>query len=261
MQLTIGAKLFADDTQSVYGDLREFSVAGVLVSTEENVDDLLYVSDSVMDAWWNEQKTKVDYYSVVTSDYKDDANAIYGAIFLQYDHSVEQTNEFWEMYSTETFGEDGSRVRPSGGFIDRLEMVDSLVKELSKVFLYVGLVLAVFAALLLSNFISVSISQKKKEIGILRAVGARSLDVFKIFFSESFFISALCVIFASTVSIVVCGILNAELAVELGASLFVFGIPSLVVLIAIALVTTVVATFLPVWNAAKKKPVDSIRAL
>ena len=124
-----------------------------------------------------------------------------------------------------------------------------------------GLVLAVFAALLLSNFISVSISQKKKEIGILRAVGARSLDVFKIFFSESFFISALCVIFASTVSIVVCGILNAELAVELGASLFVFGIPSLVVLIAIALVTTVVATFLPVWNEAKKKPVDSIRAL
>lgn len=261
VQLTIGAKLFADNTQTVYGDLREFSVAGVLVSTKENADDLLYVSDSVMEAWWNEQKTSVDYYSVTTSDYKDDANAIYGAIFLQYDHSVEQTNEFWEMYSTETFGEDGSRVRPSGGFIDRLEMVDSLVKELSKVFLYVGLVLAVFAALLLSNFISVSISQKKKEIGILRAVGARSLDVFKIFFSESFFISALCVIFASTVSIVVCGILNAELAVELGASLFVFGIPSLVVLIAIALVTTVVATFLPVWNAAKKKPVDSIRAL
>lgn len=261
VKLTVGAKLFADDTQSVYGDLREFTVAGVIISSKENTDDLLYVSDNVMQAWWDEQKTKIDYYSVITSDYKEDVNAIYGHVFLQYDHSQEQTNEFWNMYSKDTFEEDGSRVRPSGGFIDRLEMVDSMVQDLSMVFFYVGLVLAVFAALLLSNFISVSISQKKKEIGILRAVGARSLDVFKIFFSESFFISTLCVVFAAAASIIICGILNTEIAAGLGASLFVFGIPSLVVLIAIAFVTTVVATFLPVWNAAKKKPVDSIRAL
>ena len=119
----------------------------------------------------------------------------------------------------------------------------------------------VIAALLLSNFISVSISQKKKEIGILRAVGARSFDVFKIFFSESFFITAVCVALATVGSIVICGVLNTEVAAELGASLFVFGVPSLVVLIAIALVTTILATFLPVWNAARKKPVESIRAL
>ena len=140
-------------------------------------------------------------------------------------------------------------------------MVDGLVKDLSKIFLYVGLVLAVFAALLLSNFISVSISQKKKEIGILRAVGARGLDVFKIFFSESFFIGFLCVVFASVASVFICSVLNKELATSLGASLFVFGVASLAVLIIIAFVTIVIATFLPVWSAAKKKPVDSIRAL
>ena len=144
--------------------------------------------------------------------------------------------------------------------ISNLEMVDSMIQELSTIFLYVGIVLAVFAALLLSNFISVSISYKKQEIGILRAVGARSFDVFKIFFSESFVIAAICVAISIAASTVLCGLINQELISLINASLLVFGVTSLVVLIAVAFVTVVVATFLPVWSAAKKKPVESIRA-
>ncbi len=261
IKLTLGAKLFNNDTQAVFGELKEFTVAGILVKAGDRTEDVMIVSDAVMDAWWNEQKVNINYYYETTSNYKDEADAIYGNIFLPYDKSQEQTDKFWEMYSDEDFGENESRMKPTGAFIETLEMVDGFVKDLSKVFLYVGLVLAIFAALLLSNFISVSISQKKKEIGILRAVGARGLDVFKIFFSESFFIGFLCVVFASIASVFICGALNKEMAASLGASLFVFGVASLAVLIIIAFVTIVIATFLPVWNAAKKKPVDSIRAL
>lgn len=140
-------------------------------------------------------------------------------------------------------------------------MIDNMVEALSKVFLYVGLVFALFAALLLSNFISVSISNKKREIGILRAVGARSTDVFKIFFSESFTITVICIALSTVLSIVVCGLINTMTATYVGASLFVFGILSFLIMIAIAVLTAIVATFLPVYNAAKKKPVDSIRSL
>ncbi len=62
-------------------------------------------------------------------------------------------------------------------------------------------------------------------------------------------------------SILVCNFLNAELANDLGASIFVFGITSFAVLVAVALLTVIIATFLPVYNAARKKPVESIRAL
>ena len=261
VKISVGAKLFNDETQSVYGDLKEFSVAGLIINTNENGEEAIIVSDAVLDQWWNEQKLSVDYYSITTTNYQDEANALYGHIFLSYDRSEAQTQTFWEMYSNEKYAEDDSRIKPTGAFVDRLEMIDEMVKSLSQVFLYVGLVLAVFAALLLSNFISVSISQKKKEIGILRAVGARSFDVFKIFFSESFVITIICVIIAIVGSNVICTILNELVAIGFGASLFVFGIASFVVLVLIAFVTTVVATFLPVWNAAKKKPVDSIRAL
>ena len=120
---------------------------------------------------------------------------------------------------------------------------------------------AVFAALLLSNFIFVSISQKKRDIGILRAVGARGADVFKIFFSESFVIAAICVALSAAGSIVICRLLNDSVTIELGAAIFVFGPISVAVLIGIALATAIIATFLPVYHAARKKPVESIRAI
>ena len=261
INVQIKVKLYDGNSQAVYGDEKEFTIAGIVVTAGNDYADVAYVSDTVLDNWWNEQLLKVDYYSLNETNYVEDANAVYGTLFLPYDKSENQTQLFWEMYSSEKYSEDDSRIKPSGIFVDRLETIDSMVKALSKVFLYVGLVLAIFAALLLSNFISVSISQKKKEIGILRAVGARSLDVFKIFFSESFVITIICVIIATIGSVVICSILNTEVASGFGASLFVFGIPSFAVLILIALLTTIIATFLPVWNAAKKKPVDSIRAL
>jgi ABC-type antimicrobial peptide transport system permease subunit len=74
-------------------------------------------------------------------------------------------------------------------------------------------------------------------------------------------ITTVCVVLASVGTTIICNILNKNLASEIGASLFVFGIASFVILVLIAIVTTIVATFLPVWNAAKKKPVESIRSL
>ncbi|MDE5789010.1 MAG: FtsX-like permease family protein, partial [Clostridia bacterium] len=127
----------------------------------------------------------------------------------------------------------------------------------------VGLVFAVFASLLLFNFVSVSISNKRKEIGILRAVGARGVDVFKIFFAESGIIVGICTLLSLVGTVTVCAVLNTVLRTQIGISisLFVFGIVSVVMMIAIALVVAFVATFLPVFFAARKKPVDSIRAL
>ena len=140
--------------------------------------------------------------------------------------------------------------------------VNGFINELSKIFLIVGLVVAAFAALLLSNFISVSISSKTKEIGILRAVGARSLDVFKIFFSESFIITAICVVLSTVGGAFICSVINSEIKSILSeVSLLVFGPLSVGMLIAVALITVVLATYFPVRRAAKRKPVDSIRAL
>lgn len=146
---------------------------------------------------------------------------------------------------------------------DNVVYVDDLVSLFSVIFLVAGIVLAVFAALLLLNFISMSITSKSKEIGILRAVGARGADVFKIFFSESGIIVGICILLSVAGTIALCAVLNSVIRTELSlfVTVFVFGPLSAVTMIGIAVAVAVLGTFLPVYLAAKKKPVDSIRAL
>lgn len=261
--LTLKFALSSHNSQAPLTEESGYTVVGIIIPTntpEIQVDSAVYFSDNVADEFWDIQKVGMSYHESSTN-YKDEDGAVYTKLYVPYDHSDTQTEYLWNVYNTENFSDDDSKIGLRGNYIESLQTIDSFVDELSTIFLYVGLVLAVFAILLFSNFISVSISQKRREIGILRAVGARSLDVFKIFFSESLVIAAICSLLSIVGSVFLCKVLNAELGSALGASIFVFGIASTLIIFAISLFTAFLATFLPVWNAAKKKPVDSIRAL
>ncbi len=261
VDMTLGLKLFNRENNAAFGEAQELTVVGVSLQDNTNYGNMLYLSDATFDRLWQEQKQTITYYGITQSNYKPAKGAIYTKLYLPFVYSSAAADAYWEIFSNEEWAADESRVALSGNFVSTLDMVDDMVKDLSKIFFWVALVFAVFAILLFSNFISASIVQKRKEIGILRAVGARSADVFKIFFSESFVIALICMALSVTASIIVCNSINASLAVELGASLFVFGPASFGVLTGAALVTVVIATYLPVRKAARKKPVESIRAL
>ena len=189
--------------------------------------------------------------------YTEPTDAKYDVVFLPY--SSAHRNDL-SMFSYK-YGNDDSRFSIGNAEGQSLEMVNNFVEDMSKVFMWTGIVLAAFSMLLLSNFIATSISYKKKEIGILRAVGARGADVFKIFYSESFVIALICLVLGIAGSVVGCNLINSEISETLNASIFVFGGTSALILLAIAAVTSAIATFLPVFAAAKKKPVEAIRAL
>lgn len=251
------------DTKAVSDFSKKVKVIGYF----ESEMDLAIVSE---DMYITLEKVAKDYlaskgtsYSEYETDYVTPAGAKYDVILLEYDHSFEKTNSLLPYALSDYTEVDGITERSilSNSLVEEILMVNEMVDEFSKVFLYGGLIMAAFAALLLSNFIATSISAKTREIGILRAVGARSADVFKIFFSESFIITAICVTLSIICGFVVCGILNNVISEVINVTLFVFGIVSIIILIAGALVTTVLATFLPVRKAARKKPVDSIRAI
>ena len=142
-----------------------------------------------------------------------------------------------------------------------LQLMLSLITTLKTVFLIVGAVCGVFAALMLLNFISTSIAAKTKEIGILRAVGARGSDLFKIFFSESGLIAAICSVIAIIGSGIACWRLNVMMAEEVGISLLDFNILNIGLILAGAVLITILGTLIPVIIAAKKPPVESIRSL
>ncbi len=261
VSLKLGFKMFDDMNSSSFGETYEYKIAGAYVDNSNYGYNYIALTDTDFNTLWNEQRVRIEYYSETETKYSESSDAKFDRVYVPYEYSPEAAEEYWGYYSNKEFKEDDSRVSLTGSVVSTLKMIDNTVEELSKIFLYVGLGFALFAILLFSNFISVSISQKKREIGILRAVGARSVDVFKIFFSESFVIAVICVVLSAIGCIFACSAINASLAEGLGASILVFGIPSILALVGSAMVTAIIATFLPVYNAARKKPVDSIRAL
>lgn len=87
------------------------------------------------------------------------------------------------------------------------------------------------------------------------------MSLMKIFYSESSLITLICYVLAMIACLVICPILNTQIAATLSVSVFVFGPVSWLIMLAIALVTSIIATFLPVYSIARKKPVESILAL
>ncbi len=141
-----------------------------------------------------------------------------------------------------------------------MDKVIGIVEEIATVLLYVGIGFCVFAALMLMNFISTSISYKKREIGILRALGSKKSDVFGIFFNESLIIAAINFVLATIATGVVCGIINTSLRSEYGLliSIFNFGVRQIGLIMLVSVAVAFVSSLLPVYRIAKKQPIDAI---
>ena len=142
-----------------------------------------------------------------------------------------------------------------------LDTVNEVLKVMSKVFLYIGIGFAVFAMIMLSNFIATSISYKKQEIGILRAIGARSNDVFRIFFLESFIIAMINFVLSTIGTGVATAIINGMFRKEAGILITIlnFGPRQILLLLVISIGVAAVASFIPVYKIASKRPIEAIR--
>ena len=240
----------------------DMKVVGFFVSDYDAYSQTgIYFNQAFIDAnveVYNEmfKETRVTKY-VKSPDEK------YSGIMLEYDGSADTYKQLAKSVGSDNADEHDVYYYPESSLYEMVEMANSYAEELSTIFLWVGVVFAVFAALLLFNFVSMSIANKRKEIGILRAVGARGIDVFKIFFAEAGIIVGICTLLSLVGTVAICSVLNGVLRTEIGLniSLFVFGALSVVMMVAIALVVAFIATFLPVFFAARKKPVESIRAL
>ena len=190
-------------------------------------------------------------------------------LLLVFSDNKENISKFFDYYYEKASVLDDYANAPVGAWeisaseanIMLVDMLASLLTTMSQVFLYVGIGLAVFSIFLFYNFMSISINNKKREIGILRAVGAKRSDVFKIFFSESFIIAVINFALATVATIVLSIILNDRLATSVGLAFTIMNVGPLTIgLIAgVSLVTSILAALLPVTKIANKRPIDAIQ--
>ncbi len=189
-------------------------------------------------------------------------------------HTVDAEHEKYSLVLTRTGNQkeqtmfmlkgrdNGVHYAIENNLYDEAHAIAETFSNMKVAFLIASLVMGVFAALMLLNFISVSIENKKNEIGILRAVGARGLDVFKIFITEALMITAICFILSTFTSMFACLIIN-NIAVQsfIKINFLNFRFINVVFILVVSIIIAILGTVFPVVKAAKRSPVESIRAI
>lgn len=234
---------------------REYSnyvVAGYFDDANGTVSELV-ISDKIYEM--HEEYAKSSNYS--TSVVTPHETGIYAFAIAPMPTDRASIQKLVELNYTEI---DGLKFQMQNQVMDTLNSFNDFIEMGAKVFLYIGIGFAVFSGLMLMNFISVSINYKRREIGILRAVGARSSDVFKIFFSEAAMIALINYVLALVATIVGVGVFNNVVRNNgVNVTLLNFGIRQIVLMLAVSLFVAAVASFFPVWKIARRKPVDAIK--
>lgn len=145
--------------------------------------------------------------------------------------------------------------------IDMVEDYRETISGFTGAFVGVGAAFAVFAGALIFQFINLSIESKRGQVGILRALGARSADVCRIFFSESFILALVSVAVAIPATIGLSYAVNKILAelffIRIAVLNFTVWMPVSIFLL--GFVIALVATVVPVLKEARKAPIDAIR--
>ncbi len=160
----------------------------------------------------------------------------------------------------EIFDDSGIRFTIQNSATGMLEMLEDILDMMTNVFFYIAIGFAVFASLMLMNFISTSISYKKREIGVLRALGARGSDIFGIFFNESMVIAMINFVLAAIATVVGCYFINSAVLSGMNMEIVLLnvGIRQVVLILAISVAAAFLASFLPTFKISRKKPIDAI---
>lgn len=224
------------------GSLESVKVVGVLnlENMQKKYSDVYIVADELFNMNWSRGKGE---YAYAVASMPTDKNDIESLVKYCY---TENNGIRYQMKNSVTY---------------ELDSINEVLQVLSKLFLYVGIGFAVFAMVMLSNFIATSISYKKQEIGILRAIGARSNDVFRIFFSESFIIAMTNFVLAGVATGAVTAAINSVFRKEVGILITIlnFGPRQILLLLVMSLGVAAVVSFIPVYKIASKRPIEAIR--
>ncbi len=139
--------------------------------------------------------------------------------------------------------------------------VEDARQKVGFTFLIIGAVSSILVVLITVSLISVNILRQKREIGILRSLGARAKDILRIYLFESLFISVIAFLGSIVLTMITIILSNALFsAATLPNVILLCLLPmTVLVLFCAAVIMINLASVIPLGKISKMKPVDAIR--
>lgn len=150
-------------------------------------------------------------------------------------------------------------------YSDNLSMimayVESMTATITGVLIGFAAISLIVSSIMIAIIIYTSVIERKKEIGVLRSIGARKLDVSSVFIAESGIIGCLSGVLGIAISYILILPINAVIAKLFSVQhLATLSWWQPLMMFGISVVLAVLAGFVPAHMAANKDPVECLRS-
>ncbi len=154
----------------------------------------------------------------------------------------------------------GVAVANSYYFAEIFYKLNDVFQQIANVFLLLFLFSLFVSVLLLINLISFSVTARKKEIGILKALGTGNFDLKKIFIVEAMILGGIALLVGAGGTVWLVEYANSLITYFEAGMIFFAATPATYLLMAVmTLVVMPLLAFLPLYRITKLNPVDAIK--
>ena len=173
--------------------------------------------------------------------------------------SKNRFTDFLERYNDNAAEEQKLQYTDITGIL--MGSVETIVNAVTYVLIAFVSISLVVSSIMIGIITYISVLERTKEIGILRAIGASKRNISSIFNAETFIIGMLSGVIGVVVTRLLLFPINDIIhkVTEIDDITAVLGLPAALVLIAIATVLTMIGGLIPSRSASKKDPVIALR--
>lgn len=246
----------ADTDMSTYAEAYGYDTGAAesspaLSLTEEQLTVLMAQMSSSTPASYEEVLEALGY---VTLD-QPDTIALYPV-----DFEAKTTIEDFIAEYNDQVSDEADRVTYTDMIGMLTSSITSIVDTISYILIAFVAISLIVSSIMIAIITYISVLERTKEIGVLRALGASKGDVSKIFNAETFIEGLISGVFGIAIALLLCIPINLIISSLIGVE----GIAALpleysLILIAISVALTLIAGFIPARLAAKKDPVVALR--
>ena len=247
---------YAAQMEKMYGYLSDKQLASdfELIALED--DDYLWIYDNAMPPVYSDKSLKKNLKTLGYVDLESPSTInIYASTFEDKDAIADSITHYNEAVS------DEDQIEYTDLVAILMSSITSIINVISYVLIAFVAISLVVSSIMIGIITYISVLERTKEIGILRAIGASKRDVSRVFNAETFIIG----LTAGLIGIGMTVVLNIPINIIVHDLTGIYSLNSVlpavgaVGLVFISVLLTFIAGLIPSGLAAKKDPVEALR--